>query len=187
MPPSREESAASGWFMCRYYKCPAHQPNLEQVWKPSLASESPTDWGLLYEFPFFFFFFLFFLGPTLGIWKFQAWGWIRTAAAGLHHSSQQRRILNPLSKVREMNLSPHGYKSGLLLLSHNGGSLSFLLLAITNYFNSWVSNNTNLLSYSSGGRKSGMDLTGVKFRCQQSCITSGGSWGRIRSFTFSTF
>ena len=141
-------------------------------------------------FSFFFFFFCLFAiswaaPPAYG--GSQARGPIGAVAAGLHHSSQQRRILNPLSKVREMNLSPHGYKSGLLLLSHNGSSLSFLLLAITNYFNSWVSNNTNLLSYSSGGRKSGMDLTGVKFRCQQSCITSGGSWGRIRSFTFSTF
>jgi len=31
----------------------------------------------------------------------QARGLIRTVAAGLHHSSQQRRILNPLSKTRD--------------------------------------------------------------------------------------
>ena len=36
----------------------------------------------------------------------------------LHHSSQQRRILNPLSKG--WNLRPHGYWTGLLSLSRTG-------------------------------------------------------------------
>ena len=33
--------------------------------------------------------------------SFQARGQIGAAAAGLHHSSQQRRIVNPLSKARD--------------------------------------------------------------------------------------
>ena len=31
----------------------------------------------------------------------QAWGQIRAAAAGLHHGSRQRQILNPLSEARD--------------------------------------------------------------------------------------
>ena len=55
-------------------------------------------------------FFFAFLGSTQGTWRFQARGRIRATAAGLHHnyshtsdlhhSSQQHRILNPVSEAR---------------------------------------------------------------------------------------
>ena len=42
----------------------------------------------------------------------QARGRIRAVAAGLHHSSQQPWILNPLSEARDLNLQPQGSQSG---------------------------------------------------------------------------
>ena len=40
----------------------------------------------------------------------------------LHHSSQQRQILNPLFDSRESNLRPHGSQSDSFPLHHNGNS-----------------------------------------------------------------
>ena len=54
-----------------------------------------------------------FLGGTSGMWRFP--GRSRAAAAGLHHSSRQRRILNPLSGARE----PRGSSQLLYPLSHS--------------------------------------------------------------------
>ena len=46
-------------------------------------------------------FILSFKGHTCSTWGFRARGWIGAIAAGLHHSSQQRRILNPLSGTKD--------------------------------------------------------------------------------------
>ena len=57
--------------------------------------------------------------------SFQSRGQIKDAAAdicNLHHSAQKCWILNLLSKDQGSNPHPHGYQSGLLLLSHNGNS-----------------------------------------------------------------
>ena len=43
-------------------------------------------------------------------------------------------------------------------------------------------NNMHLLCYSSGGQKSEMGLTGLKSRCQQGCIPSGGSRREFPAF-----
>ena len=69
--------------------------------------ESLKEYGLpdlvfLFFFLSFFFFCLFvFSGATSMAYRgSQARGLIGATAAGLHHSSWQRRILNPLSKAR---------------------------------------------------------------------------------------
>ena len=49
--------------------------------------------------------------------------WDLSRISHLHHSSRQRRILTPRSEDREEPRS-RGYKSGLLLLSHNRNSTS---------------------------------------------------------------
>ena len=51
---------------------------------------------------FFFFFFFFFFRATHTAYRgSQARGQIRGVAVGLHHSWQQRQIINPLSKARD--------------------------------------------------------------------------------------
>ena len=64
----------------------------------------------------FLFVCLYFYDRPHGIWKFPARGWIQTVAASLHHSSQQRWILNPLSQGSTWTLA------GFMRLSHNGNS-----------------------------------------------------------------
>ena len=46
-----------------------------------------------------------------------------SCVCNLCHSSQQRQILHPLTKARDLtNLHPHGYQLGSLPLSHNRNS-----------------------------------------------------------------
>ena len=59
-----------------------------------------TEYSLFLSF-FFFFFFSFFQAALAAYGSSQARGLIRATAACLHHSSQQRRIPNPLSKSRD--------------------------------------------------------------------------------------
>ena len=61
----------------------------------------------------------------LGIYLFfvlfrpQAWGRIRATAADLHPSSQQHRILNPLSEARDRTHILMDTSQVINLLSHN--------------------------------------------------------------------
>ena len=50
-----------------------------------------------------------------------------------------------------------------------------------------VAYNTNLLSYISIDQKSDSDLTGLRSRCQQDILLSGGSRGQYVSLQFPTF
>ena len=54
-----------------------------------------------FYFILFFFLFCLFKATPMAYGGSQARGPIGAAAAGLHHSSQQRQILNPLSKARD--------------------------------------------------------------------------------------
>ena len=55
--------------------------------------------GSIVHFTFWIFFFLFTAAPVAHGCSWAS-SWIRVAAAGLHHSSQQHLILNPLSEAR---------------------------------------------------------------------------------------
>ena len=56
--------------------------------------------------------------------------WDLSHVCNLHHSSRQRRILNPLSKGRNQTCILKSTKSGSFLLSHNGNSCLSILNAI---------------------------------------------------------
>ena len=59
---------------------------------------SSSKWSLTLSFPFFLFLlFVFFLSYGSS----QARGQIGAAASSLHHSSQQHRVLNPMSEARD--------------------------------------------------------------------------------------
>ena len=47
-------------------------------------------------------------------------------------------------------------------------------------------NNTTILSYHSGSEKSKVGLTGLKSKCWQGCVSSGGSGGESVSLPFPT-
>ena len=55
---------------------------------------------LSFSFPFLFFSF-FYQGHTCSIWRFPCQGSNQSCICKLHHSSQQCRILNPLSEDRD--------------------------------------------------------------------------------------
>ena len=90
---------------------------IKNIWPCRPASWQPIYQALpLYGIPtflsFFFSFSFFFRAPLMAYGSSQAWGGIRTLAAGLHysysdigcklhHSSWQCQILNPLSKARD--------------------------------------------------------------------------------------
>lgn len=54
----------------------------------------------------------------------------------LHHSSEQSRMLNPLSKARESNPKSHGSWSDSLLLHHDGNPSSQILNPLSHSKNS---------------------------------------------------
>ena len=58
----------------------------------------------MYQKTQFFFFFLLFRAEPVANGNSQARGWIGAAAAGLHHSHGQSRILNPQSKFRDWGI-----------------------------------------------------------------------------------
>ena len=53
--------------------------------------------------------------------------------------------------------------------------ISFLVLLQQITTNLVTLNNTNYFLYSSGGQKPEMGIMGIKSRCRQSCVPSGGS------------
>ena len=70
-----------------------------------------------------FFFFCLFRPTPRAYGGSQAKSWIGATTAGLHHSSGQCQILNPLSEARDGTcVRPCGYESGSFLLSHHGNS-----------------------------------------------------------------
>ena len=86
---------------------------------------------------FFFFFFFAFWATRIAYGSFQAWGRIRAAAAGLHHShsnSGSKPCLQPTPQLtaaldpqpsergQEMNWHPHVYLSDSFPLRHSGNS-----------------------------------------------------------------
>ena len=84
---------------------------------------------------FFFFFFLVFLGPHSQHMEVPRLG-VGTVATSLHHRSQQHRIFNPLSKVKDLThvlldarqvCKPLSYV-GNSLVSLRGVVIAFLLL-----------------------------------------------------------
>ena len=65
--------------------------------------------------------------------------------------------------------------------------ISFQLLLQQTTTNVVTWNNTNLLSYSSGGERTKISLPGLKSRCRQGCILLYRLQERIRFFAFSSF
>ena len=78
-------------------------------------------------FSFFFLSFVFFRAAPKVYAGSQAKGPIRATAAGLHHSSQQRRILNPLSEARDRTLFLMNPSWVCQPLSHNRNSNKIFL------------------------------------------------------------
>ena len=68
-------------------------------------------------------FYAFFRAAPAAYGSSQARGQNRTSAAGLYHSSQQRRILNPLSKAKDRTCILMDPSCVRELLSHEGNSL----------------------------------------------------------------
>ena len=79
-----------------------HSENCLLGFKFQMYSPILPSFQAFLAFNFFFFFFFFFLrAAPVTYGNSQARGGIRTAAAGLHHSSWQHQILNSLSEARD--------------------------------------------------------------------------------------
>ena len=94
-------SSSTPWIQYTTSKCLLQC--LTTRWEPSKLFKKNTYVWVFVNIHLFFFSFN---GHTCGIWKFPGWGWIRAAAANIHHSHSNTGFKLHLQFMRQLVAMP---------------------------------------------------------------------------------